>query len=116
MTPQQIVETRFPTVGDIVKDPVFVEKANKYFEKEKHKRETRPAPGNGKKYRRDIFDTFLDSGEEFIPAVANVWAKVSKQSSAVRTWLRAAGDGLFEETVAHYFQLEKKKSDEQHRD
>lgn len=116
MTPKEIVETRFPTIGDIANDPVFIEKATEYFEKKKHERETRPAVGKGKKYRRDLFDTFLDSGEEFVPAVVNVWAKVSKQSSAVRVYLRAAGDAIFEETVMYYFKQEKEKTDEQHRD
>ena len=116
MTPKEIVETRFPTIGDIAKDPVFIEKAMEYFEKKKHERETRPAAGKGKKYRRDLLDAFLDSGEEFVPAVVNVWAKVSKQSSAVRVYLRAAGDAIFEETIIHYFELEKGKIDEQHRD
>ncbi len=115
MTPQKIIDERFPTVGDIVKDPVFIEKATAYIERKKKEREerSRPTLPSRPRYRRTLLDTFVDSEEDFIPAIANVWSGLSKQSSAVRKFLRLAGDGLFDETVMHYFELEKQKSNEQ---
>jgi len=108
-------QPKFETVGDLIKDPIFIEVLSKAIENAKNAKAARPEPPKDCKYRRDWQDRLLAIGGEITPAfflhhIPDVWNKTSQLSLELRTTVNSFAQNAYMETLKHYAEKEPKET------
>ncbi len=96
---------------EIIKDPVYISKLDAIVKDIVFKREKRPSPKSGMKYKRDWYDRIVESNgdinkEYFLNHILSVWTKKSSLSVKDRKVILFVGNSALNE----YFKVKKLES------
>jgi hypothetical protein len=101
----------FATIGELVKDPVFISEVDKKLNELRKKRYNRPASELGFHYKRDWYNRMGDAGQLstkfFLANIEDIWNKRSKLSSEVRSIIQYVCESALIQTHEHYGQIKE---------
>ena len=103
---EPVLAHRFNSIGEIVKDPYFIDYVEQNLSELRKNRNKRPEPKPGYHYKRDWYDRMSSEGHVnsgfFIKNIENIWLKKSSLSSQERHVIQFVCDKSFQQTLIEY--------------
>ena len=105
---------KFDSIADLLNDRYFIEMVQDQIREIKKRRNLRPLPKRGMRYKRDWYDRMFEgnmiNANYFIKNIEAIWNKKSLLSSEIRNIINYYCDKALKETFKHYA---KEKATEQ---
>lgn len=86
------MEEKTFNIDELIKNPEFINQVNLLIKEVETKRNSRPSPGPGLKYKRDFIDRMMDAGALdtyfCLNNIKSIWLKKSNLNSDMRRFVQ----------------------------